>query len=90
MHDGAYDTPMHHGSNSITVIDHVGPYSAKVPEIAKRIGIGERLCWSLVASKTIPSFKIGNVRLVRIADADAYCDRLIVEQREGSSTETAA
>jgi hypothetical protein len=81
---------MHHGSNTITITDHVGPYAAKVPEIAKRIGIGERLCWSLVSSEVIPSCKIGNVRLVRIADADAYIDRLVEEQRGSKTADKAA
>ena len=80
MHDGAYDTPMHHGSNNLTVIDRAEPISAMVPEIAKLIGIGERMCWELVSRKEIPSFKIGTARLVRLADARAYIDRLVEEE----------
>lgn len=81
LHDGAYDTPMRHGKPGLTVIDHADAISKKVPEVAKLLGIGERLAWHLVSTGVLPSFKIGNVRLVRLSDVQAYVNGLVAEER---------
>ena len=62
-----------------------GPAPAKllysVPEAAELLSIGRTLAFQLIADGTLPSFKLGNRRLVSLHDLNEFVTR----QREASA-----
>ncbi len=49
--------------------------AVNVPEAARLLGICERLCWVLIRSGELVSFKARSRRLVAIAEIEAYIRR---------------
>lgn len=51
------------------------PLAVKVPEAARRLGIGKTTAYELINAGILPAARVGNVLLVRVADLEATLER---------------
>ncbi len=57
-----------------------GAVAVSVREAARRLGIGRSLAYNLIAQGDLPSFKVGNRRLLLVSDVDDYAARRAAEK----------